>query len=198
MPDVEVGDICRASAKMLLGAEEVVNVFHLRHDGVSPVSDGDWNVGVIGWISNMYQDADTIFTDDLIEDLIDTYNVTQDRPMYTQEWPGSFQGTDTSAPLPYQNCYLLTFPTAVKKSLGKKFMPGVTENQSAGAGLIVGGAITVLAALIVDILAGFVVAGNQMNVGNLRETSPIFVPWESGIVEALISTQRRRKPGVGA
>lgn len=197
MPDVEPGDVIRVMVGMDLGGEKVANVYHFQHTGSVAQSDGDVHAAMQTYIQNAYDGIEGSVSDDLTQDVMDTYNVTQDRPMFTAAWPGTFAGDDTSAPLPYQNSYLLTFPTAVKKSLGKKFVPGVTENSSAGAGIIVGSVISDLVQFGVDLLAGFSVAGQTFKPGNYQILSTTFVEWASAIVEVLISTQRRRKPGVG-
>ncbi|MCK4958244.1 MAG: hypothetical protein KAT00_02570 [Planctomycetes bacterium] len=198
MPDVDPGDVIRVAVKMLQDSESMVNVYHFQHTGAIAQTDGDVHAAMQTYIQNAYDGIEPIISEDVIQDSMDTYNVTQDRPMFSAAWPGTFQGDDTSGPLPLQNAYLLTFTTATKNSLGKKFVPGMTENQSAGSGILVGAAIAELVQFGIDLLAGFTVNAQTFKPGNYRSDTATFILWLAAIVETLSSTQRRRKPGVGA
>ncbi len=198
MGQVNPGDTVRVTAKMLLGSEEVANVYHVNHKGSVAVDADQFHDDVTSWLQAAYDGIEDSVSDQLIDDVIDTYNMSQDVPILSTGWPGSFQGNDAGQAEPYQIAALITFPTAVKRSLGKKYLPGLSETGVLDAGVLSSTIITDLAAFAVDLLAGFLVLGETFEAGNYRPLTDTFIQWGWAIIEGLVSTQRRRKPGVGA
>lgn len=197
MGDVLQGDIIQAKAKQLFDGQKIMNTFFVRSE--SPVATAD-NL-VHGEIANWLQGAYNIINNDLSNlwetDTIETYNVTQDRPMTETSWPTHLTGTQVDRPMPNQMASLVTFPTETKRSLGKKFIAGLTDANNRAGGKLSSPFQVLLASWAANILAGPGPTNWIGDPGNWSILYSRFAPWVSAIVEELQATQRRRKAGVG-
>lgn len=197
MADVEPGDIVLIRAKQLMASEKVMNTYYVRHSGGTAVSFNTYHSACLNWMQGAYDLINNLLHEDWASDTISTYNITQDLPMLESDWLSSLTGEGTTDSLPLQNAALVTFPTDAKRSLGKKFIVGIAEAMSGGGGTLTSTFITALQGFAADILAGHTQGDAEVQSGNWRVLTENFVPYVGAIVEALISSQRRRKPGVG-
>lgn len=109
-----------------------------------------------------------------------------------------FAHTANTDVFPNQVAPVIVANTARPKSRGRKFFSAFAENSALGSELI-GAAITALGVSLNHYLADETVAGDNVLVpGVPRESADVFLPFTDGLVNSILGTQRRRKPGVGA
>lgn len=197
MADVDPGDVVLVKTKFTLGAEKIMNTHHFRNEGVTGVTTADWVAGVNNYMQNLYNGLLGRLSDEWSTDTIESFNLTQDLPLDERTWPTPLTGASPGESLPYQCAALLTFPTQAKRSLGKKFLGGLEEGSTGPAGSLSAAFISSLETFVITYLIGFTAGPNPSVPGNYRAAIEQFIPYVTGIVELLISTQRRRKPGVG-
>lgn len=96
----------------------------------------------------------------------------------------------------FQPAILVLLKTAVKKVLGRKFIPGLAEAYTA-AGLLTSPMVTAAATFAADMLDVVVAgAGGGAAPGVLMKDGT-FTEYLSTTVGSIISSMRRRKPGYG-
>jgi hypothetical protein len=141
---------------------------------------------------------------------IDSFNVYVDQLEYdeeTEKWvvsanvgatTGSVTFTGGSELLPLQCAPCLVGFTAKPKSRGRKFLPLWLEPAQI-AGVFVEAAQDELADMLAEYLATHIVeTGKSLAPGVVSDKWGVFLPFVSGLVKALVFTQRRRRRGVGA
>jgi len=198
MADVAPGDVVRFTVAMTQDSQQVLNVYHYKNNGATAVSNDDCHGAIGNVIQSAYDEMEAGLHQSLVQDYLQSYNITQDLPMKTTAWPGSFGGDIAGDALPLQTAGLLTFPTAAKRSLGKKFIAGIAELMHLDAGVMHATLVTALTTAAAELIAPIVAGTSTMIPGNFNKTAASFAPWVSAVVDTLLSTQRRRKPGVGA
>ena len=197
MGTVLSGDVVLIKAVQRLGSEKVINTFYVLNDGPGNSTDETAKDAALAWLQTAYGFLPGSLTPEWSTDIVQFYNMTQDRPMGDEPWNSTITGTGGSESMPYQMAALVTFPTEVKRSLGKKYIAGFTEGDSPGAGVLGPAPIANLVSFAAEILSGFNQSANLYAVGNYREALGTFIPYVSALVDVLLSTQRRRKPGIG-
>lgn len=195
---VQINDVLSVRAKQLLDTERIMNTFYVKNTGGSSVNDSGALTGIQNWVHSIWNPNLGQLSTEWFSDTIQVYNVTQDAPLGEIAWGSALQGTNTNDSLPYQIAALVTFPTGVKRSLGKKYFAGFTEAGTDGAGIITSGLGGALANMAAAIMTGITAGTTTFTIGNYQLDLGVFVPYISALVETLLSTQRRRKPGVGA
>ncbi len=107
-------------------------------------------------------------------------------------------GTDAVTDmLPHQDAGLVLFFTSVGRSLGKKFISGMVETTQADS-IVAAAAIVKLILFAAEFKTIITAAGNDYAPGNFNLVSEVFRQWGSTVsVGALISSQDKRKPGIG-
>jgi len=106
--------------------------------------------------------------------------------------------TNTDDPLPNQMAGVLVANTLRPKSRGRKFFPGLVET-SALQGDLIAAALTAFTTALNHYLADeTVTSSNVLSPGVPREDAGTFLEFTVGVVNSILGTQRRRKPGVGA
>jgi len=98
--------------------------------------------------------------------------------------------------LPYQNAIVLIGKTAGLYGMGRKFLAGISEANTA-AGILSGGQITNAAAVLAAWLLPFVGLGGGTITPGILDKTGTFRPFVGGFVSSLIGSMRRRKPGLG-
>lgn len=105
--------------------------------------------------------------------------------------------TGTADAFPNQIAPVITAGTDRPKSRGRKFIPGCVETIADGSDLIAS-AITDFTNFAVEYADKILIAtGNNMVPGVLRTGVQEFLPFTFALVNSVVGTQRRRKPGVG-
>ena len=199
---VATNDVIKITA-VLLGPDlqEFNNVFHYQYREGTGVDDATYMAALAQKLDAMYTIINDRVADDVAYDQIRFYNVTQDYPMGTVGWPTLTNGIDLAEPLPSGNAALVTAYTAVKRTYGRKFLPGWTEAMSEGD--------TWTAAAFADLQAfagewflsvAHPGGGNSYaGVWKVPLVDPAyFVDFVSMNAREIVAYQRRRKPGVGA
>lgn len=105
--------------------------------------------------------------------------------------------TNATERLPLQCAPCLVGFTEKPKSRGRKFIPHFCEDQQS-ASVVVAGAMTALAAALVEYLSGHIMAtGHSVAPGVASTKWEIFLPFVTGLVANNVFTQRRRTKGRG-
>jgi len=193
-------DIIRVTAKMEFAAiGDIQNVFYIKCDLSSGLDDGLFLDDVASFMDTAYTILEDDFADELKFTFIEAYNVTQDRPSGSTNWPVLVEGGDvTNQPMATQMAGQVNFPTAIKRSQGRKYVGGLTEAANTGGG----GLDTNLRARLVlwgeEFTGGVVLDTGLGFFGHISSGVPSFRVWELVTAPALLATQRRRKLGTGS
>jgi hypothetical protein len=193
---VNDGDVIKLTEQWVYYGNIYQNVFHVRYAGTTQTDD-DFIDAALTWLGDAYDELLPYVSGQVQRASCIAYNVTQDRPMGEWTPEGGLQGLLSDTPLPPQVAALCTFGTTVKRSLGKKYIAGITEANNDAAGQTTAVLQIALAAFSAIILAGFAVGTGAAAPGNFRRLVQQFIPWTSYVVDVYFSTQRRRKYGVG-
>lgn len=196
---VEPLDIIRVTAKAtLIATEDAQNVYYFQHGGDAPLEDPPVVAALASQINLAHDQVNGEQSTQLEYTTINLYNVTQRLLLDEVPWPGITSGTLGGDALPYQVAGLVTFPTALAKTLGKKFLAGFTEAGNGAQGTPAAEIITALGNYVVELLDLVVIGGHDFPIGHIRTDPLTFIAWATGLVESLWATQRRRKIGVGS
>lgn len=125
-------DLIEVVADMLWLGQRVLNVYHLAGD--QALDDSDVLTDVAEYMDDLYLTVDQLMSDALTFGSIIVRNLTQEEVLGEVDWPTLVNGGSTGAnQLMSQAAGLVTFPTAIPKRRGRKFVPGFNEaNLSSG------------------------------------------------------------------
>lgn len=181
-----------------LGVNVVQNVYHWRYTGTAVVDD---QIAVDDVKDQLELSVYTVLDVDITLDIsfvnYENFNVTQHLPLPDSIPVGVFTGLDIANTLPLQVGPLISFPTLVARSIGRKYFFGYTERTTPGGGIITAASVAILGAAGVNLLIPFVVEAGVGEWGNTNIDGTTFNKWISYRVDTLHRTQRRRVPGVG-
>jgi hypothetical protein len=202
MSSCEDGDVIRLTAKMSYdsGTAQVQNVYHLVCNFTASQTDSTVQYVLASMLESAYSYLLPFLRSTLKFDTIQTWNVTQDRPMVEDTWPTLVDGDETSIDAyAAQAAPLVLFNTAAARSQGRKYLPPVIESAVSDYGTLSGTLLTAIANFAsVLLISASVSVGNNLNTGNYSKLYNRFAPWLSALIEATIRTQRRRVRGVGS
>lgn len=200
------GDVLRVTCNFELGdGTQYQNVYHWVRDGTDPYSDAAHITAIQTKVVAAYATLQTIVKNDIVEQLCFVDRVEYNE--ITDQWEvveniGTFTPTFNPAgvddALPYQSSPYVVFKTQRPKSVGKKFLFPLMESQQDST-LMVGGAVTAIVAYGASILA-------SINLGGDATLGPVIVrtafntvlPLLVAVVNDVLGSQKRRRPGVGA
>lgn len=182
----------------------VQNVYNFVTDFLTDQSGSSVVAACIAYIEDIFTAVAAYLQDGF------TINIT---PVHSVEWDAetakwvtkaligtdlpSFTHTNTDDPHPNQIAAVLVGNTSRPKSRGRKFLPGFVETASDGSDLVTA-AVTAMGVALAHYIADETVSGdNVLSPGVLREGVETFLPFTDGVVNSVVGTQRRRKPGVG-
>lgn len=196
-----VGEVIRVATHYVqAGGGDIMNVFHFRIAGSAP-SDESVLEDMTIWLDEEWGARWRVRADQnctLSHFEIDVVNPDGTVARNIGGAILGIAGAVAGGALPAGNAgYLLAY-TAIPKARGSKYVPGVSETDSAASGLSVE-YIANLALLLAVYLAP-IVSGNGATYqpGVLSKTLEAFVPFlVSGAIDNLVAYQRRRKLGVG-
>jgi hypothetical protein len=194
---VNIGDIIRATCKCEAGAgkEDVQNVYHLMMAG-GMAEDSEVHEYIAAALDTAYTNIADEIPDDVSFTSIQTWNVTQDRPMLESAWPVLTVGGAGADQTPYPVAPLVLFPTGAARSQGRKFLPPFSEGGMTN-GLLTAGVMTKLAGYAADILSNVVGPDWLAIFGNWSPSKARFADWVGAILTDILATQRRRRRGRG-
>lgn len=200
------GDILRVSTNFELSdGSQYQNIYHVIRDGTDPFSDAAHIDAIRGKMDLAYADLDDIVEDtitpqlsfvDRVEfnEIVDEWRVVENIGTFTVD----FQPTGIDETLPYQTSPYVVFKTGRPKSVGKKFLFPLMENQQADT-ILGGAAVTAITAYAARILTGITVGGDvTLTFGIVRTGIQTFLNFLVAVVTDVLGSQKRRRPGVGA
>jgi hypothetical protein len=190
---VQSGDILQVRAKMSYGADEVMNVWHVKADFDTEQSEEDVYNAINAWIDDIYDNIDQYISTGMSFDTIEVINLTQENTLGEDAWDTLTAGTAASNTLPRQTQALVRFITSTLGSQGRKYIPGFCEDENLGSGSLSSAAQTALAAFAAEALSYAVISvGNYIIPGNWNPTLSRFVEWASAVVNPYMATLRKR------
>lgn len=196
---IDSGHVLRVTAEGQL-YDSVVwnNVFYVRVEEKGAASDQDIVDSIVARLDGMYDHFVPIMSDQLSFTQIEVYDLTADEPVATEPWPTLTTGDSAADMLVTGAALVVRFFTAVKRSQGRKFIPGLGEGQTVG-GVWALSALQAAGSFAIDVLTPFTEDNDLFDgeFGLYRRASGTFIPLLSGIVNAIPGYQRRRKEGVG-
>lgn len=194
------GDVVRVTCKMSHygGADTVQNRYFVKLQMNSPLQDSQCHDAIADHFDTAYGEIAPGVTDGVTFDSIETWNITQDRPMVEDGWPTLTVGLDGGQPCPAQSAPVILFNTAAPRSQGRKFLPFPSEGHQSAAGILDGTYLGYMADFGAALLQAIVLADGYGLTGNWSKKYSRFAPWISAVVKSVLRTQRRRVHGVGS
>jgi hypothetical protein len=198
MPDNNIGDVIRMTAKMTYGLndDDIQNVYHGQVFG-SDVSDDDLHEAIMTFLEGAYTQLLPDMTDEITFAALETWNITQDRPIKETAWATLTYGGNSTTSYVSTSAPLVLFNTNTARSQGRKFLPPVTEagvTDGILSGTVTGHMVDFAAAILANILEVDV----GLVMGNWSGTLARFAPFVGAVVSDILATQRRRRRGRGS
>lgn len=199
-------DILRISANFELGdGTQYQNIYHVIRDGSDPISDAAHVAGIKLKLEDAYTDIAGLVVNDVVEQLsfvdrID-WNATSSQWEVVENigtFTPTFTPTNANDGLPYQAAPYLVFKTLRPKTVGKKYLFPFAEDQQDQT-ILAAGAVTAMVAYGVEILTSIPLSpGNTLTFGVPRTGVESWFNFLVAVVNDVIGSQKRRRPGVGA
>lgn len=200
------GDILRVSTNFELGdGTQYQNIYHYIRDGTDPFSD-EAHINVIEQrMESMYDAIDDLVTSDVtpqlsfvdrveFNEIVDEWRVVENIGTFTMD----FTPTEATDALPFQSAPFIVLKTQRPRSVGKKFLFPFGEAHQDGT-VLTGGAVTAMAAFGATLISSLALGGDvTLQSGIVRTGVQTFLNFLVAVVNDVIGSQRRRRPGVGA
>lgn len=192
------GGIVRVTAVLnYAGLSELQNVFYMKNDGVDPISEDEFSSDTADFLEIAYADAQLVLNQDVLFDEIRFYDISNDSPMVSEDWPALVNGAGTTEASPLNACALVAFPTGVKRSVGRKYLSGIDQVHVKNGGALEATGLGNIQDWG-DHLAGDYLAGGQViEIGNWRPATDDHFAWQRAEARLIMATQKRRRIGVG-
>lgn len=200
------GDILRVSVNFELGdGTQYQNIYHYVRDGTDPFSDAAHILAISLRMDTMYATIDDLVKNDVtaqlsfvdrveFNEIVDEWRVVENVGTFTVD----FTPVDAGDAIPFQSAPFLVFKTQRPKSVGKKFLFPFGEAHQVDT-ILTGGAVTAMVAFGVQVLLGTSVGGDvTLTAGIVRTGVQTFLNFLVAVVNDVIGSQKRRRPGVGA
>lgn len=200
------GDILRVSVNFELGdGTQYQNIYHYIRDGTDPYSDAVHVTALKGRVEAMYATIDDLVVNTVTEQLcfvdrvefneiVDEWRVVENIGTFTP----TFEPAGAGEALPFQSAPFIVFKTSRPRSVGKKFLFPYTET-SQNATILTAGAVTAMVAFGVQVLNSITVGGDvTLTAGIVRTGIQTYLNFLVAVVNDVIGSQKRRRPGVGA
>lgn len=200
------GDVLRVSCNFELGDGTLYqNIYHWVRDGTDPISDQAHLTNIELKIEAAYDELDTIVKNDVTPQLCFVDRVEYNE--ITNQWEvvenigvftPAFNPAGVDDALPFQSSPYVIFKTQRPRSVGKKFLFPLLESQQDST-LMVGGAINAITAYAAIILTAINLGGDAtLGPVIVRTAFNTVLPLLVAVVNDVLGSQRRRRPGVGA
>ncbi len=200
------GDILRVSANFELGnGTQYQNIYHFIRDGTDPFSDAAHITAIQAKLSLAYADIVVQVKDDVtaqlsfvdrieFNEITDQWEVVENIGTFTI----NFTPTGTDHALPFQSSPYVIFKTQRPRTVGKKFLFPFIETMQAGT-ILEAAAVTAVTAYGAEILAAIELGGDAtLTAGVVRTGVQSFFNFLVAVINDVLGSQRRRRPGVGA
>jgi hypothetical protein len=200
------GDVLKVVAQLLLSDGTIAqNVFHYLAELTSDQTDTAVLDALEVFVEDFYGAMEDEISDDVTMDLMNVdvveWDETESKWKVVQnvgERTPTVTFLNTVDVFPNQVAATMLAYTAHPRVKGRKFIPGFSDNQ-ADAGDLITSALTAMGNALAEYLADITIsAGNTLSPGVPRTESNIFRKLGSGLINSVLGTQRRRKPGIGA
>ena len=195
---VIAGNILRVTAFMKYGSDAQQNVWYIKSTNPTTITDAVADTAIIAWMDNMYGYLVNFQSTGLTYMNVGIQNISEGTPTRYAGWTTLTTGNDGTEVLPLQSALLVTFNTNVLKSQMRKYFGGFTIAATTYAGILETGAVLAAGSVITVALVGPNISGSFAQVGAYRASDGRFAPIQSGIVNGVMRTQRRRVIGVGS
>lgn len=192
------GDVLRVTAKMVIGEDDIQNVYHAQMNITGSPTDAVIAENFADELDDIYNYLVSSMASTVEFTSIEVWNLTQDELVGVEGWPTQTVGGNGTNQVPPQCAALVLFNTPQARSQGRKFLPpfGVSSLDPDGS-VIAASLVNILSfanALLVTISG----VGFTGEYGNWNPVLVRFATWTSTQVRDLIATQRRRYVGSGS
>lgn len=200
------GEVLKVVVPVQMDDGTVTNqVFHFQAEVTSEVNDGALLSLVGAYIDDMFANVAAYIASSTL--WLPYYMTKVEWDETTQQWvmaaligevASSMAGTDVNDALPNQMAATVRATTSRPKSYGRKFIPGWTEDKATG-GEIVAAGLTALGDFVDDYIDDIDLGSvGRLSPGVPRTSQNLFLDFLTGVVNSIMGTQRKRKPGVGS
>ena len=199
-------DILRVSLNFELGdGTQYQNIFHYIRDGTDPYSDVAHVQAIELEMETLYATIvaqvknDTVvqlcFVDRIeFNEITDQWEVVENIGTFTP----AFTPTGAGETIPYQASPYVVFKTGRPKTVGKKYLFPFIESQQADT-ILEAAAVTAMVAYGTVVLTGIALGGDvTLTAGVPRTGVNSWFNFLVAVVNDVIGSQKRRRPGVGA
>lgn len=181
------------------------NVYHVIRDGVDVYSDQQHLDAIEVKMELAYADIQAQVPSDITEQLcfvdriewnagLSEWRITENIGTFTP----LFEPSGGTEGLPFQCAPYIYFKTLRPRTVGKKFLFPFSEPQQTDS-ILAAGAVTAVTAMATELLAGIALGGDAtLTFGVPRTGVNAWYNFLVAVVQDVLGTQRRRKPGVGA
>lgn len=195
---IQINDIIRIQARNLRnGVDAVQNVYHVKHETGSPVTDTLWVIAVSAIIdAAMFGLATRMSSNITPLDLL-FFNVTQDVTLPDGVWTTWAGGSSSADPNAPQVSAEVFWRTGAARVLGRKFLPPSVETENVDGNW----SVALLAALAIygaAFVGSIVTSQGNVAFGTFNKGLALFNAYATTFVPIDARTQRRRRTGVGA
>lgn len=200
------GDVLRVTSNFELpDGTQYQNIYHYVRDGTDPFSDAAHIAAISAAQQAAYIELEPIINANITEQLsfvdrvefneiLDEWRVVENIGTFTITWTPD-GATDT---VPYQSAPYVVFKTQRPKSVGKKFLFPVLETAQADT-VLIGSAVTNITAYAAQILASIELGGDAtLSAVIVRTGIQAILPLLVAVINDVLGSQKRRRPGVGA
>lgn len=200
------GDVLRVTANFELGdGTQYQNIYHYVRDGTDPFSDEDHIAGIKASLQAAYITLEVYVASDVtaqlgfvdrveFNEIVDEWRVVENIGTFTLVWSPDATGDV----LPFQSSPYVVFKTQRPKSVGKKFLFPLAETAQ-DATILVGGAVTAIVAYAAQVITAIQLGGDATLTAVIVRTGvQTVLPLLVAVVNDVLGSQKRRRPGVGA
>lgn len=200
------GDVLRVSANFELGdGTQYQNIYHYTRDGTDPFSDAAHVAAIKADLQAAYIElepevhftvtAQLSFVDRVeFNEIVDEWRVVENIGTFTVVWTPD----GTGDVLPFQSSPYVVFKTQRPKSVGKKFLFPFTELFQAHT-ILTAPAVVDVVAYAAQVLTTINLGGDAtLSVVIVRTGVQTVLPLLVAVVNDVLGSQKRRRPGVGA
>lgn len=192
-------DIIRVVAKMSQAANAIQNVYHCIIEGTTAPDNATLLAAIASLIDGAYDYIDYAVADNVSFDTISVFNDTADEFVGETAWPTlTVGGGGVNPMLPPQNAQLVLFTTVQPGSLGKKFLPPMTDNVLDDDGTPVAGVLANALLYGGEIVDGVDGGTYSATFGTWNPTTFVFNKFTEAVARDMFATMRSRYIGKGS
>lgn len=203
---VENAEILKAVLEFVLTDGTIVqNVLHFIAEFLAPQQDQDVLDSCEVYGEGLYDNIDAYVDQNVVTNPMTVHVIVWDG--VAGEWvtdrlvgiaTPDIVFTGAGDPLPNQNSAVLVGNTNRPKSRGRKFLIPFEDTNATGSDWGAPVLVNLGLALASYLADEIVTVGNDISPGVPRAAVDSFLKFTDGVVNSIVGSQRRRKPGVGA